>query len=63
MLSCPPSSGNSSHVTHDEAFRRLARQLVLIAEAGNAIIVGRAGAILTRHLKNCCHFRLDASDA
>ena len=36
---------------------------MLIAEAGNAIIVGRAGAILTRHLKNCYHFRLDASDA
>ena len=50
------------HVTHDEAFRRLARHLVLIAVAGNAIIVGRGGAILTRHLKNCYHFRLDASD-
>ncbi len=51
------------HVTHDEAFRRLAWHLVQIAEAGNAIIVGRGGAILTRHLKNCYHFRLDASDA
>ena len=51
------------HVTHDEAFRRLAWHLVLVAEAGNAIIVGRGGAILTRHLKNCYHFRLDASDA
>ncbi|MCX6538643.1 MAG: cytidylate kinase-like family protein [Acidobacteria bacterium] len=51
------------HVTHDEAFRRLAWHLVQIAGAGNAIIVGRGGAILTRHLKNCYHFRLDASDA
>jgi len=51
------------HVTHDEAFGRLAHHLVLIAEAGNAIIVGRGGAIVTRHLKNCYHFRLDASDA
>lgn len=51
------------HVTHDEGFRRLAWHLALIADAGNAIIVGRGGAILTRHLKNCYHFRLDASDA
>lgn len=51
------------HVTHDEAFRRLALHLQLIAGAGNAIIVGRGGAILTRHLKNCYHFRLDGSDA
>jgi len=51
------------HVTHDEAFRRLAWHLVLIAEAGHAIIVGRGGAILTRHLRNCYHFRLEASDA
>ena len=51
------------HVTHDEAFRRLAMHMLLIAGAGNAIIIGRGGAILTRHLKNCYHFRLDASDA
>jgi len=51
------------HVTHDQAFRHLAWHLVHVAEAGNAIIVGRGGAILTRHLKNCYHFRLDASDA
>ena len=51
------------HVTHDEAFRRLALHLLLIAGAGNAIIIGRGGAILTRHLKNCYHFRLDGSDA
>jgi hypothetical protein len=51
------------HVTHDEGFRRLAWHLALVADAGHAIIVGRGGAILTRHLKNCYHFRLDASDA
>jgi hypothetical protein len=51
------------HVTHDEGFRRLAWHLVLIADAGNAIIIGRGGAILTRQLKNCYQFRLDASDA
>jgi len=51
------------HVTHDEAFRRLAMHMLLIAGAGNAIIIGRGGAILTAHLKNCYHFRLDASDA
>jgi hypothetical protein len=51
------------HVTHDDAFRRLAWHLMLVAGAGNAIIVGRGGAILTAQMKNCYHFRLDASDA
>lgn len=50
------------HVTHDEAFRRLAWHLLLIADSGYAIIVGRGGAVLTRHLEHCFHFRLDASD-
>ncbi len=49
------------HVSHDEAFRRLARHVMLIAQAGNAIIVGRGGAIITARLPNCYHFRLDAS--
>lgn len=50
------------HVTHDQAFRHLAWHLVHIAQSGHAIIVGRGGAILTQHLKNCYHFRLEASD-
>ncbi len=49
------------HISHDEAFRRLARHIILIAEAGNALIVGRGGAIITARLRNCYHFRLDAS--
>jgi len=51
----------SRHVSHDEAFRRLARHMVLIARAGNALIVGRGGAVITANLRNCYHFRLDAS--
>ena len=51
----------SGYVSHDAAFRCLARHVVLIAEAGNAIIVGRGGAIITQGLPNCYHFRLDAS--
>jgi hypothetical protein len=52
----------SGYVSHKDAFRCLARHVVLLAEAGNAIIVGRGGAVITRHLSNCYHFRLDASD-
>ncbi len=50
------------HVSHDDAFRRLARHLLAIAKTGNAIIIGRGGAIITERLPNCYHFRLDASD-
>lgn len=39
----------------------VARRLVQVAQLGNAVIVGRGGAALTRGLKNCFRFRLDAS--
>lgn len=46
--------------THDEAYEILARYVVRIAREGNAIIVGRGGAVLTQTLPNCFHFRLEA---
>lgn len=46
--------------THEEAFEVLARYVVRIAREGNAIIVGRGGAVLTQTLPNCFHFRLEA---
>ncbi|HNX94239.1 MAG TPA: cytidylate kinase-like family protein [Holophaga sp.] len=53
----------SGHVTHDEAFAKVAKRLVQIAKVGNAVIVGRGGATLCSHLRNCFHFRLEASFA
>jgi cytidylate kinase len=50
----------AGHVAHDALFRRIVKHLVAAAESGNAIIVGRGGAILTQKLANCYHFRLDA---
>lgn len=47
--------------TGDEAFARLAVALLHVAREGNAIIVGRGGAILCHSLANCFHFRLEAS--
>jgi cytidylate kinase len=46
--------------THDEAYEILARYVVRIAREGNAIIVGRGGAVLTQTMPNCFHFRLEA---
>lgn len=46
--------------THDEAYETLARYVVRIAREGNAIIVGRGGAVLTQTMANCFHFRLEA---
>ena len=48
-------------VTSDEAFARIAVSVLHLAEEGNAIIVGRGGAILCQKLENCFHFRLEAS--
>lgn len=50
----------AGHVPQDALFRRIVKHLVAVAEVGNAIIVGRGGAILTQKLHNCYHFRLDA---
>jgi cytidylate kinase len=48
-------------LTGDEAFAKLAVSLLHFARAGNAIIIGRGGAVLCRRLENCFHFRLEAS--
>lgn len=49
------------YLTHDAAYCALIKHLVQIASAGNAIIVGRGGAVVCRALQNCFHFRLEAS--
>jgi cytidylate kinase len=46
--------------THSEAYEVLARYILRIAQEGNAIIVGRGGAVVTQHLPRCFHFRLEA---
>lgn len=48
------------HVPHHGAFQLVAKHLLKIAGTGNAIIVGRGGAIVAHPLKNCYHFRLVA---
>lgn len=47
-------------LTGDEAFAKLAVSLLHFARTGNAVIIGRGGAILCRGLENCFHFRLEA---
>jgi cytidylate kinase len=46
--------------THSDAYQILARYIIRIALDGNAIIIGRGGAVLAQHLSNCFHFRLEA---
>lgn len=52
---------SAEHVTHDMAFDKVSRYLVQVGKLGNAIMVGRGGAILCRGLRNSFHFRLVAS--
>lgn len=47
-------------LTTDEAFRRLAGFILKVVRAGNAIVMGRGGAILCGQLPNAYHFRLVA---
>ncbi len=51
----------AEHHPHDAVFRQVTKHILRVAEIGNAIIVGRGGAIITQRLPNCYHFRLDAS--
>jgi hypothetical protein len=52
---------SSTHVGHDAAFEKVAKAIVQIAAMGNAVIVGRGGSILCKDMKNCFHFRIEAS--
>lgn len=48
-------------LTQDAVYHKLVRCLIPLAQAGNAIIIGRGGAVLCQSLANCFHFRLVAS--
>lgn len=50
------------HLGQDAAYAKVAKYLVQIARVGNAILVGRGGAILCRDLPNAFHFRLVADE-
>lgn len=41
-------------------YRLLCEQVVMIASAGNAVIVGLGASIIAKSMKNCCHYRLIA---
>ncbi len=47
--------------TEKDHFRRLTTDIAMLAAHGNAIIVGRGGAIITQSLSNCFHFRISGS--
>jgi cytidylate kinase len=47
--------------SYSDAYKILTRYAIRIALDGNAIIIGRGGAVLAQHLPNCFHFRLDAT--
>jgi hypothetical protein len=48
------------YVPQSHVFEHIPKHIVRLAEMGNAIIVGRGGAIITQKLENCYHFRLVA---
>jgi len=43
-------------------YRVLCRHIISLATAGNVILVGRGGAVVTKSLENCFHFRLVATE-
>lgn len=47
--------------TDKDHFRLICKHMVSLAEKGNVILIGRGGAIITKSLKNCFHFRMYAS--
>jgi cytidylate kinase len=54
------SSFTSGAVSKDQVFKEIAEIILRVAKEGNAIIVGRGAAVITQHLENCHHFRLEA---
>lgn len=51
------------YLTHDEAYTKVVKHLVQVARIGNAIIVGRGGAVVCQDMPHCLHLRLEASFA
>lgn len=51
------------YLTHNEAYAVMVKHLVQIASVGNAILVGRGGAVVCQDLANCTHIRLEGSFA
>jgi len=54
------SSFQSGAISKNQVFQEIAEIILRVAKEGNAIIVGRGAAIITQHLDNCLHFRLEA---
>jgi cytidylate kinase len=54
------SSFRSKSYTKGQVFHKVAEYILKVAKVGNAIIVGRGGAFITKDLENCFHFRLVA---
>lgn len=54
------SSFRSKSFTKGQVFHKVAEYILSVAKVGNAIIVGRGGAFITKDLENCFHFRLVA---
>jgi cytidylate kinase len=48
------------YLRQNETFKHIPKYIIRIAQAGNAIIVGLGGALITRTMENCYHFRLEA---
>jgi len=51
---------SSNWKSDTDYYRLLCQQVVMIASAGNAVIVGLGAPIITKSMKNCCHYRLIA---
>ena len=54
------SSFRPKDFTKGQLFHKTAEYILRVAQIGNAIIVGSGGAIITKNLENCFHFRLVA---
>jgi cytidylate kinase len=51
---------SSNWKSDTDYYRLLCQQVVMIASAGNAVIVGLGAPIITKSMKNCYHYRLIA---
>ncbi len=53
--------GQTDKYQQAQALGALGRRIQMVARVGNAVIVGRGGALLTHDFDNCFHFRLEAT--
>jgi len=53
-------SYSNQQITQNEVFENIVEFIMNVSTKGNSIVIGQGGAIITKDIEHCLHFRLEA---